>query len=165
LTAALAAPQPMAHNAWTTNIEEVWMDTRTAVLAMIASLALGASLQALAQDANDSPQRREQKRADLAGAPGMEVISSVAEYKPGESVPLHLHHGIESGYVLQGAMIQPPSGAPVMLATGATLMNQRGVVHAGFKVLGDTPLRLFTVHIVDKGKPLYDYAAAPAPKP
>ncbi len=29
--------------------------------------------------------------------------------------------------------------------------------YGGFKVVGDTPLKLFTVHIVDKGKPLYDY--------
>jgi hypothetical protein len=28
----------------------------------------------------------------------------------------------------------------------------------GFKVVGDTSLKLFTVHIVDKGKPLYDYS-------
>ena len=27
-----------------------------------------------------------------------------------------------------------------------------------FNVIGDVPLKLFTVHIVDKGKPLYDYA-------
>ena len=141
------------------------MNPKTTVLAMLAALALGASLQALAQDANDSPQRREQKRADLAGVPGIEVISSVAEYKPGEFLPLHLHHGIESGYVLQGAMVLPPSGTPVMLPTGTTLMNQRNAVHGGFKVLGDTPLKLFTVQIVDKGKPLYDYAAAAAPKP
>ena len=36
-------------------------------------------------------------------------------------------------------------------------MYLREVKHAGFKVVGDTPLKLFTVHIVDKGKPLYDY--------
>lgn len=141
------------------------MNPRTAVLAMIASLALGASLQALAQDANDSPQRREQKRAELAGAPGIEVISSVAEYKPGDAVGRHLHHGIETAYVLQGATIAPADGAPVMLATGTTVLYPRGALHGGFKVVGDTPLKLFTVHIVDKGKPLYDYAAAAAPKP
>ena len=144
------------------------MNARTAVLAMIASLTLGASLQVLAQDANDSPQRREQKRADLAGAPGMEVISSVAEYKPGDGLARHLHHGIETAYVVQGAMIdRADGGTPVMLATGTTILYPRAAVHGGFKVVGDTPLKLFTVQIVDKGKPLYDYAAAAAaaPKP
>jgi hypothetical protein len=28
------------------------------------------------------------------------------------------------------------------------------VPHAGYKVIGDKPLKLLTVHIVDKGKPL-----------
>ena len=29
--------------------------------------------------------------------------------------------------------------------------------HGAFKVLGDTRLKLLTVHIVDKDKPLYDF--------
>jgi hypothetical protein len=37
-------------------------------------------------------------------------------------------------------------------------LNLRDVNHAGFRVVGDTSLKLFTVHIVDKGKPLYGYA-------
>lgn len=105
----------------------------------------------------DSPQRVEQKRADLTGAPGMEVIASVAEYKPGEGIGLHVHHGVEAAYVLQGAKVQSPGRDPVLLATGATAMNLRDVKHAGFVVVGETPLKLFTVHVVDKGKPLYDY--------
>ena len=104
----------------------------------------------------DSPQRVEQKRADLSGAPGMEVIESTAEYKPGDLVAKHLHHGIEAAFVVQGAMIQLPGKEPTMLATGTPIMNLRDVAHGGFKVVGDTSLKLFTVHVVDKGKPLYD---------
>jgi hypothetical protein len=51
-------------------------------------------------------------------------------------------------------MIQPPGKEPVMLATGTSNVNLRDVPHAGFTVVGDKPLKLFTVHIVDKGKPL-----------
>ncbi|MBS0399888.1 MAG: cupin domain-containing protein, partial [Proteobacteria bacterium] len=40
----------------------------------------------------------------------------------------------------------------------STLLNLRDVKHGGFKVVGDAPLKLFTVHIVDKGRPLYDYS-------
>jgi quercetin dioxygenase-like cupin family protein len=109
-----------------------------------------------AQTPGDSPQRVEQKRTDLTGAPGMEVIASIAEYKPGEGIPLHLHHGIEAAYVVQGSSVQVPGKEPMVLATGATLLNLRDVVHGGFKVVGDTSLKLFTVHAVDKGKPLYD---------
>lgn len=107
---------------------------------------------------SDSPQRVEQKRTDLSGAPGMEVIASVAEYKPGDSIGLHSHHGVEAAYVLQGASVQLPGKDPMALAAGATVLNLRDVKHGGYKIVGDTPLKLFTVHIVDKGKPLYDYA-------
>ena len=111
----------------------------------------------VAQTLTDSPQRVEQKRADLSGAPNMEVIVSTAEYKPGDIIGAHVHHGIEAGYVVQGAAVQLPGKDPMPMATGATLLNLRDIQHGGFKVVGDTPLKLFTVHIVDKGKPLYDY--------
>ena len=65
---------------------------------------------------------------------------------------------IEAAYVVQGASVQSPGKDPMPLPTGATLLNLRDVKHGGFKVVGDTSLKLFTVHIVDKGKPLYDYS-------
>jgi len=136
------------------------MKVNTSVRALAGALlfGLGVATGQLAQTSTDSPQRVEQKRAELTGAPGMEVIASVAEYKPGDSLGLHTHHGVEAAYVLQGASVQPQGKEPIALPTGATLLNLRDVKHAGFKVVGDTSLRLFTVHIVDKGKPLYDYA-------
>jgi len=126
-------------------------------MAGIVLFALGVATGLVAQTNNDSPQRVEQKRADLSGAPGMEVIASTAEYMPGESVGLHFHHGVEAAYVIQGARVQAPGQEARTIATGATIMNLRDVKHGGFKVVGDTPLKLFTVHVVDKGKPLYDY--------
>ncbi len=136
------------------------MKVNTSVRALAGALLFGLGVAAgqLAQTSTDSPQRVEQKRAELTGAPGMEVIASVAEYKPGDSLGPHTHHGVEAAYVLQGASVQPQGKEPIALPTGATLLNLRDVKHAGFKVVGDTSLRLFTVHIVDKGKPLYDYA-------
>ena len=73
-----------------------------------------------------------------------------------ESIALHIHHGIEAGIVLQGGMIQVPGKDAVPLPTGAPIMNLRDVPHAGWTVAGDTVIKLYTVHIVDKGKPLYD---------
>jgi hypothetical protein len=29
-------------------------------------------------------------------------------------------------------------------------------MHAGFKVVGDKALKFYTVHVVDRGKPLFD---------
>ena len=87
----------------------------------------------------------------------MEVIASTAEYRPGDTIDVHFHHGVEAAYVLQGAQVHPGKD-PNTLPTGATLMNLRDVRHGGSKVVGDTSLKLFTVHVVDKGKPLYDYS-------
>ena len=129
------------------------MSTRSMILSVAFALAL--PLAALAQDPSA---RKELKRVDLDGVPGMEVISSITEYKPGDVLAEHLHHGIEAAYVVQGAMIQLPGKEPTMLPTGAPVLNLRGVMHGGFTIVGDTPLQLFTVHIVDKGKPLYDVA-------
>lgn len=132
------------------------MIRRLAAAAGIFGLGLATGL--VAQTLTDSPQRVEQKRADLSGAPGMEVIASTAEYKPGDTIDVHFHHGVEAAYVLQGAQVQVPGKDPNTLPTGATVMNLRDARHGGFKVVGDTSLKLFTVHVVDKGKPLYDYS-------
>ncbi len=110
------------------------------------------------QAAANPPNATEHHRADLEGAPGMEVIVSTAEYRRGDSIHLHRHHGVEALYVIQGATVQSPGKAPHEIPTGASLLNLRDVYHAGFTVVGDTPLKLFTVHVVDKGKPLYEYA-------
>src|SRR5712691_4265766 len=47
-------------------------------------------------------------QADLSGATGMEVISSILEVQPGATIQRHFHHGIEAAYVIEGAMIQDP---------------------------------------------------------
>ncbi|HEX4326831.1 MAG TPA: cupin domain-containing protein [Burkholderiales bacterium] len=125
-------------------------------LFLVAAI-FGACL-ALPAQAQESSARKELKRIDMAEAPNMEIISSITEYKPGDELPRHMHNGTEMGYVVQGSTIQVPGKDPMMLATGAPLQNLRGVPHGGFKIVGPTSLVLFTVHIVDKGKPLYDTA-------
>jgi quercetin dioxygenase-like cupin family protein len=131
-----------------------------AVLRVFGGLVLfsvGVVTGLVAQPNSDSPQRVEKQRADLSGAPDMEVIASVAEYQPGEGIDQHIHHGIEAAYVVQGASVQVPDQEPTALPAGATILNLREVRHGGFTVVGDSPLKLFTVHVVDKRKPLYDY--------
>jgi quercetin dioxygenase-like cupin family protein len=135
------------------------MKRSTTALALCGAIlfGLGIATGITAQTLTDSPNRKEQKRSDLTGAPNMEVIASIVEIKPGESSNLHVHHGVEAFHVLQGASIQAPGQEPTVLPTGLTSLNLRDVKHGAFKVLGDTPLKLLTVHIVDKDKPLYDY--------
>jgi quercetin dioxygenase-like cupin family protein len=117
-------------------------------------VALAAAVAAYSQDL---PQRKELKRVDLSGAPNMEVVSSVSTFQPGDVFPRHLHHGVEVGYVVQGAMVQLPGQEPTMMQTGAPILNLRDAVHGGFKVIGPGNLILFTAHTIDKGKPLYDW--------
>lgn len=124
------------------------------ILPLTCGLVL--ALSGAAAHAQDSAARHELNRTDLGGTSDMEVISSIVEFKPGEDIPKHIHHGVESAYVLQGAMLQAPGKEPIPIATGAALVNLRDVVHGGTKVVGDKSFKLFTVHVVDKSKPLYD---------
>jgi quercetin dioxygenase-like cupin family protein len=126
-------------------------------LAMVITLCAAAVTVGATTGSSDLPERVELKRADLSGAPDMEVITSISEFKKGESIPRHFHHGIETGYVLQGTMVQLPGKGAMMMETGASILNLRDVPHAGFTVVGDTPLKLLTVHVVDKNKPLYEW--------
>lgn len=132
---------------------------RLAAMGVGIVLSVGAS----AAQLGDSPNRTEVHRADLSGAPGMEVIASFVRVKPGESTPRHSHHGIEAAYVVHGTMVQYPGHPPQMLKTGSTLFNLRDAVHSGFKVIGPDTLVIYTVHVVDKGKPLYEPAAKAGP--
>lgn len=125
---------------------------RALIAATIATGCLGMGT----ANAQETGPRVELKRVDLSGAPGMEVVTSITEYKPGDEVVAHFHHGVETGYVVQGGMIQLPGKEPTMLMTGAPILNLRDARHGGYKVVGDKTLKLLTVHIVDKGKPLYD---------
>jgi len=120
----------------------------------IAGVALVAVLISGAQ-AQTYPTRQELNRADLSGT-DMEIIISTSEIKPGETLPRHIHHGEEAAYVLEGGTIETPDGKQAPFPTGRTVINKRDVPHAGFKVVGDKTVKLLTVHIVDKGKPLYD---------
>jgi len=97
------------------------------------------------------PQRTELKRADLTGT-NMEIIIAVLEVPPGASIAKHTHPGEEAVYVLEGATLQFPDGREVSRPAGEAGVNVRDIPHAGYKVVGDKPLKLLTVHIVDKGK-------------
>ena len=43
----------------------------------------------------------------------MEVVVSTAEFQPGEFTPLHIHHGEEGFYVIQGATVETPEGKQI----------------------------------------------------
>jgi quercetin dioxygenase-like cupin family protein len=125
------------------------------VKCLVAAVAVVAFVSLAHAQSLDPKSRQELKRADLTGT-NMEVVLSTAEYQPGEFVSRHIHHGEEAYYVLQGATLETPDGKQIKLVTGTGSINLRNVPHAGVKVVGDTSLKLITVHVVDKGAPLYD---------
>ena len=88
----------------------------------------------------------------------MEMVISLIEAKPGETIPRHSHHGEEGIYVLEGATVETPDGKQIPFKEGSASMNVRDVAHGGIKVVGDKTLKLLTVHAVDKGRPLYEPA-------
>jgi mannose-6-phosphate isomerase-like protein (cupin superfamily) len=135
-------------------IFNVDFERRRISMKVILGIAL-ASILVTTATAQDSPFRKELKRGDLTGT-NMEVITSLTEIKPGEVATLHIHHGDESYYFLDGGTIELPDGRKLPVPTGAVGFNVRDVPHGAYKVIGDKTIKLLTVHIVDKGKPLYD---------
>src|SRR5437899_606960 len=111
--------------------EECMVISRALIVAIIAAVAFVGV--ALAQDSLSPKSRQELKRANLSGT-NMEVIISVVENQPGETIPLHIHHGEEAFYVLQGATLETSDGKQIKLPTGAAAINARDVPHAGLKV-------------------------------
>src|SRR5262245_11065111 len=120
---------------------------------LVATFAASLLSAASAQEAR----RTELKKADLTGT-NMELIIGITEARPGESLARHFHHGEEAVYVLEGPTVELPTGQQRTLEAGSANVNVREVAHAGFKVVGDRALKLLTVHVVDKGKPLYEPA-------
>ena len=99
--------------------------------------------------------RTELQRHDLTGT-NMEVVVSIVEAAPGASLAKHFHHGEEAFYVLSGTMVEYAGQPATERATGSSGINVREVPHAGYKVVGDKPLKLLTVHVIDKGKPMQE---------
>ena len=114
---------------------------------VIAFAAVSSSAQA------QQVKRTELKKGDLTGT-NMEIIVAVSELPPGAAIPLHTHPGEEAYYVIEGGTCEMPDGKQITLTAGNADINVRDVAHAGFKVVGDRPIKLLTVHIVDKGRPM-----------
>ena len=92
-------------------------------------------------------------RADLT-ARNMDIIVNLFEVPAGATVPKHTHPGEEVVYVIDGGALQEPDGTQVTFEVGAAMIYARGIPHAGFTNVGDRPLKMLNVFVVDKGKPL-----------
>ena len=119
---------------------------------LMALIGLGLTFAATA-DAQTTT-RTELTKGDLTGT-NMEIVVGTIEAAPGTSAILHTHAGEEAVYVLSGGTAVTPDGKPIVFEAGTARINVRDVPHGAFTVTGDKTVKLLTVHIVDKGKPLY----------
>lgn len=107
------------------------------------------------------PQRMTSARllkTDLSGASDKEVIMTIVDIPPGVAISAHFHYGDEFVYVLDGNYERFVENEQTVVKPGEGYYVAREKTHGG-KTLGTTPVKLLTVHVVDKGKPFFGIRA------
>ena len=130
---------------------------------MIKKILLGLSVLAFACAGAAFAQQAAIKRTPLQKAEfpdGYVSVSGIAEVPAGAFAGRHTHPGAELSYVLEGEIDLIVEGKPDQhLKPGDSYQMAPGIAH-DVKVTGDKPLKLLSVYVVDKTKPL----ASPAPE-
>lgn len=98
--------------------------------------------------------RTELSRAPVSGVEGKEIVVQLVEFPVGATSPRHFHNGEEVFYVLDGGTISIPGKGEQVRIAGQQGINLRGVPHAGYTVAGDKTIKILSVYVVDKDKPL-----------
>ncbi|GLS43495.1 cupin domain-containing protein [Methylobacterium brachythecii] len=93
-------------------------------------------------------------RSPLSGDESKEIVMQLVEIPPGATSRRHFHNGQEAFYVMEGGKVQLPGKDAIDRAAGEHGINQREVPHAGYTNVGDKPIKILSVYIVDKDKPL-----------
>ena len=94
-------------------------------------------------------------KTDLVGMEGKEAILALAEIAPGAATGKHTHPGYGFAYVLEGSGSLEIEGKPsIPLKTGAAIYQPSTQVHRGVNDSATAPLKIFSVYIVEKGRPL-----------
>jgi len=82
-----------------------------------------------------------------------ETVISSAEFAPGVIMPRHTHPGDDYTVVLQGTLELIVEGRePRQVSAGEAFHVPSGLVHYT-RVLGDTPVRIIAIWVIEKGKP------------
>jgi quercetin dioxygenase-like cupin family protein len=129
-----------------------------AAIMLLTGLGVGAAVDHVAFAQQPGIKRTVLLRTDEPGAPAYEAIMGVAEIAPNASSGKHRHPGIELAYVLEGSVVVEREGrAPVTVKAGEAFKNDAEIHNA--KNIGNKPVKILAVYLVEKGKPL----AVPAP--
>jgi quercetin dioxygenase-like cupin family protein len=121
-----------------------------------AAFAAGLTVDHLAFAAQQQPaiKRTILQRQDDPASPKYEAIMGISEIPPGGTSGKHRHPGIELAYVLEGSVELTHEGKPpVIVKAGEPTMNTVGGIHTATN-RGTVPVKILTVYIVEKGKPL-----------
>jgi quercetin dioxygenase-like cupin family protein len=122
--------------------------------ALIAGGALGVGLDRAVLAQQTAVTRTVLQRVDDPASAKHEAVMAVAELQPGASAGRHMHHGVEIGYVLEGAVVFEHQGrAPVTKKAGEAFQNDVAAAHDA-KNSGATPAKILAIYVVEKGKPL-----------
>lgn len=124
--------------------------TRPTVSCALALVTLSLTSICAAQEVK----RTELGRTPVSGVAGKEIVVQLVEIPPGATSRRHFHNGEEAFYVLEGGTAQMLGKEPKERPAGEHGINQREVPHAGYTVVGDKPLKILSVYVVDTGKPL-----------
>lgn len=100
--------------------------------------------------------RTELGRSPVTGLDHLEIITQLVEFPPGSSSARHFHHGEETFYVLEGGTVQEPGRPPRERIPGEHGIIRRGIHHSGYTVVGNRTIKVLSVYVVDKGKPLQE---------
>jgi quercetin dioxygenase-like cupin family protein len=124
-----------------------------AICAVTGFIATDASAQGAPPAATTGVKRKILSQTD-GPMPGYVTIIVEAEIDAGATVARHTHPGIESGYVLEGAIELPIEGQETkILKAGDGFQVPPGKAHAGGKPAA-SKVRLTSTYIVEKDKPL-----------
>jgi len=86
---------------------------------------------------------------------GYATVQAYNVIAPGATVARHTHPGIEVGYVLEGEGDFTVQGEPTKhLKAGESFVNPNSVPHGAHNTSLDKPLKVLSVYVVDKSKPL-----------
>jgi len=101
--------------------------------------------------------RTDLQRHDLSIA-GREVLQARVDFAPGDSFPSHRHPGEEVIYVLEGTLEYEVEGQPpAVLMEGDVLFVPARAFHSA-RNLGDAPGSELATYVLEKGKPLTEFA-------
>ena len=134
------------------------MTRRTLSLASAvgAAFALGLTVDHFAFASQQQPaiKRTILQRQDDPASPKYEAVMGISEIPPGGTSGKHRHPGIELAYILEGSVELAHEGKPpVIVKAGEPTMNTFGGIHTATN-RGTVPVKILTVYIVEKGKPL-----------